>query len=320
MFPEGENDGLYHTADATLWFFHAIDRYVAATGDRATLRDASARSCADIVEHHVARHALRHRRRSGATACCAKAQEGYQLTWMDAKVGRLGRHARGAARPWRSTRSGTTRCACSKRWLREERDGAAAPSDTPPRPTACSASFNDASGTTSGGYLFDVVDGEQGDDPACRPNQLFAIALAAPGARSARAGRRCSNGRASAAHAGRPALARAAGTPTTSRATTATCARATPPITRARSWELAHRAVRRRVAEGAPGRRRGGARRCSTGFVAHLDEACIGTVSEVFDAEAPFTPRGCIAQAWSVAELLRAVVRLAEREEQPPAR
>ena len=42
------------------------------------------------------------------------------------------------------------------------------------------------------------------------------------------------------------------------------------------------------------------------GFTAHLDEACVGTISEIFDAEAPFTPRGCIAQAWSVAEVLRA--------------
>src|SRR5262249_4928363 len=37
MFPEGEREGLYHTADATLWFFHALDRYLQATGDRATL-------------------------------------------------------------------------------------------------------------------------------------------------------------------------------------------------------------------------------------------------------------------------------------------
>jgi glycogen debranching enzyme len=41
------------------------------------------------------------------------------------------------------------------------------------------------------------------------------------------------------------------------------------------------------------------------GFRAHLDEACIGTISEVFDAEKPFAPRGCAAQAWSVAEVLR---------------
>ena len=53
-----------------------------------------------------------------------------------------------------------------------------------------------------------------------------------------------------------------------------------------------------------------GARRAVEGFVQHLDEACIGSISEVFDAEAPFTPRGCIAQAWSVAEVLRVWVKL----------
>src|SRR5690606_28461522 len=36
MFPEGRSDGLYHTADATLWFFHSLHRYVQATGDRQT--------------------------------------------------------------------------------------------------------------------------------------------------------------------------------------------------------------------------------------------------------------------------------------------
>ena len=55
MFPEGEREGLYHTADATLWFFHAIDRYVRHTGDR----DARARFPA---------HARRHRRAASARA------------------------------------------------------------------------------------------------------------------------------------------------------------------------------------------------------------------------------------------------------------
>ncbi len=41
------------------------------------------------------------------------------------------------------------------------------------------------------------------------------------------------------------------------------------------------------------------------GFIHHMDEACIGSISEIFDAEEPYTPRGCIAQAWSVAEVLR---------------
>jgi glycogen debranching enzyme len=40
-------------------------------------------------------------------------------------------------------------------------------------------------------------------------------------------------------------------------------------------------------------------------FVDQLGQACIGTISEIFDAEPPFTPRGCVSQAWSVAEALR---------------
>jgi glycogen debranching enzyme len=43
-------------------------------------------------------------------------------------------------------------------------------------------------------------------------------------------------------------------------------------------------------------------------FEAHLHEACLGQVSEIFDGDAPHAPRGCVAQAWSVAELLRAVI------------
>jgi predicted glycogen debranching enzyme len=43
-------------------------------------------------------------------------------------------------------------------------------------------------------------------------------------------------------------------------------------------------------------------------FDDHLTEACLGQVSEIFDGDLPHTPRGCVAQAWSIAELLRAVV------------
>jgi predicted glycogen debranching enzyme len=53
------------------------------------------------------------------------------------------------------------------------------------------------------------------------------------------------------------------------------------------------------------------ARRFLAGFSPHLDEQCIGSISEVFDAAPPYTPRGCIAQAWSVAEVLRCWVKTA---------
>src|SRR5262249_46346551 len=50
---------------------------------------------------------------------------------------------------------------------------------------------------------------------------------------------------------------------------------------------------------------RAGSRRFLLGLVQELSDSCVGQISEVFDAEEPYTPRGCIAQAWSVAEALR---------------
>ena len=58
-----------------------------------------------------------------------------------------------------------------------------------------------------------------------------------------------------------------------------------------------------------------GARKFLAAFENHLDEACLGSISEIFDAEAPFTPRGCIAQAWSVAEVLRCLEKTAVEQE-----
>jgi glycogen debranching enzyme len=54
-----------------------------------------------------------------------------------------------------------------------------------------------------------------------------------------------------------------------------------------------------------------------SGFWPHLDEACIGSISEIFDAERPFTPRGCVAQAWSVAEVLRCLLLAANDTPHP---
>jgi glycogen debranching enzyme len=55
------------------------------------------------------------------------------------------------------------------------------------------------------------------------------------------------------------------------------------------------------------------ARRLLDGFDAHLSEACIGSISEIFDAGEPYTPRGCVAQAWSVAEVLRSLTTTSDQ-------
>ena len=41
-------------------------------------------------------------------------------------------------------------------------------------------------------------------------------------------------------------------------------------------------------------------------FIDHMQHACLGSISEIFDGNEPLMPRGCFAQAWSVAEVLRA--------------
>ena len=84
MFPDGERQGLYHTADATLWFFHAVGRYVSLTRDHDTLRILLP-VLRDIVDHHV------RGTRFGigvdpADGLLRQGEAGYQLTWMDAKV------------------------------------------------------------------------------------------------------------------------------------------------------------------------------------------------------------------------------------------
>ena len=84
LFPEGENAGLYHTADATLWFFHAVDRYIQATKDYAML-DALLPVLRDILDHHLSgtRFGIHV---DPVDGLLVQGEAGYQLTWMDAKV------------------------------------------------------------------------------------------------------------------------------------------------------------------------------------------------------------------------------------------
>jgi predicted glycogen debranching enzyme len=306
MFPEGEKEGLYHTADATLWFFHALNRYVDATGDRATLQLILPKLL-DIIDHHL------RGTRFGISAdpqdgLLRQGQEGYQLTWMDAKVdGWVVTPRRGKAVEINALWYNALRA--TAQWLEEESNGAEAARISQLAEKA-RQSFNERFWLEKGGYLRDIVDGEHGDDDACRPNQVFAISLENPvldpsrwesvmrvvteklltpfGMRSLAPGHPDYKAqyygdlrsRDAAYHQGTvwPWLIG-------------------PYID---AWLKVH-----------PGNR-AGARKFLEGFVPHLDQACIGSISEIFDAEEPYTPRGCIAQAWSVAEVLRSWLNTAE--------
>src|SRR5262249_42339248 len=85
LFPEGEKEGKYNTADATLWYFHALHRYLEHTGERATLRLLLPKLL-DIIEHHVHGTCFGIAMDS-SDALLRQGQAGYALTWMDAKVG-----------------------------------------------------------------------------------------------------------------------------------------------------------------------------------------------------------------------------------------
>jgi predicted glycogen debranching enzyme len=299
MFPEGTREGLYHTVDATLWFFHAIHRYVRATGDRSTLRQLLP-TLKSIVDHHLrgTRYGIRV---DAGDGLLAQGEEGYQLTWMDAKVDDwVVTPRRGKAVEVNALWYNALMLLAG--WLREEDDPFAAPVEQHAE-QAC-RSFNRRFWYAEGGYLYDVVDGEQDDDPSCRPNQIFAIAL------------------------DHPVLDRERWTPVFE----VVRERLLTPVG-LRSLSPGHRDykpqyygdLRARDAAYHQGtvwgwlagplvdawlrihpRDTAGARRCLEGFEAHLSQAGVGTLSEIFDAESPFTPRGCIAQAWTVAEVLRA--------------
>jgi predicted glycogen debranching enzyme len=299
LFPEGEKEGLYHTADATLWFFHALHRYLESTGDRATLRLVLPKLL-DIVEHHLqgTRFGIGVDTKDGLLK---QGETGYQLTWMDAKVDdfvvtpRRGKAVELNALWYNALR-------LLEDWVHEEGvQGVATP--LAEHAKRARESFNERFWCAEQGYLYDVVDGEQGDDSACRPNQLLAVSLPFPILDQSRWE--------PVVEIVRERLLTPVGLRSLApedpdykskyfgdlRARDAAYHQGTVwawligPFLDA--WLKVHPDDRQ------------GARRLLEGFSAHLNEACIGSISEIFDAEEPFRPRGCVAQAWSVAEVLR---------------
>ncbi|HEU4405373.1 MAG TPA: amylo-alpha-1,6-glucosidase [Polyangiaceae bacterium] len=305
LFPEGQNEGLYHTADATLWFFHALDRYLRASGDLGTLR-ALLPTLRQIADAHLAgtRFGIGVDPNDGLLR---QGAQGYQLTWMDAKVGDwVVTPRRGKAVEINALFFNALRLLAG--WERDLGGEGGRAETLLGHAERLQASFNRKFWFERGKYLYDVVEGEQGDDAALRPNQLFAIALPNPVLERSR---------------WEPVLLRVRDellTPVGLRS----LARTDPSYKPRYDGDL-----RARDAAYHQGTVWGwlvgpfvdawlnvyphdleGAKRALEGFGRHLDDACIGSISEIFDAEAPFRPRGCVAQAWSVAEVLRCMIRV----------
>ena len=312
LFPEGQREGLYHTADATLWYFHAIDRYLAATQDRVTLR-----LLLPILQDIVAWHLRGADFGIGVDpndGLLRQGQEGYQLTWMDAKVdGWVVTPRRGKAVEINALWYNALRLL--EHWLREENNERSA-DEISGHARRARESFNRRFWNPQKRYLYDVVDGEMGDDASCRPNQIFAISLPHPVLEH---------------DYWKPVLDTA-----TERLLTPmglrTLAPGEPEYKPRYDGDLRSRdaayhqgtvwawlmgpfvdAWMKVYPDGHKT-----AQDLLAGFVPHLGEACMGSISEIFDAEAPYTPRGCVAQAWSVAEVLRSWVKVAEAAKPSP--
>jgi predicted glycogen debranching enzyme len=300
LFPEGQSEGLYHTADATMWFFHALHRYVEVTGDRATLR---------LIMPQLREIIDRHQAGTGfgigvdpSDGLLRQGAAGYQLTWMDAKVGdwvvtpRRGKAVEINALWYNAVR-------LMEKWCSEEGDEQYA-RHLSQLAEQTYRSFNQRFWFEQGGYLYDVVDAEfGGDDNSCRPNQLFAMSLDFPVLDQSKWGKVFGTVR--------ELLLTPVGLRTLAPGHPDYKATYTGDI-RARDaayhqgtvwpWLIGTfidswlRLYPEQVKT---------ARGFLEGLMQQLNEQCVGSISEICDAEAPYVPRGCIAQAWSVAEMLR---------------
>jgi glycogen debranching enzyme len=304
-FPEAGDAPEYNTVDATLWWFHALDRYVAATGD-LDLAHAQLPLLVDVVEWH--RRGTRHGIAVDPDDGLLRAGEpGVQLTWMDARVGdrvitpRHGKPVEVQAL-WYNALG-----VLAELLERFGQDGSVYAGLAERARSSMQAFWYE-----QGGYLYDVLGPDGRGDPTLRPNQLIALALP-----------RCAIDRERAASA-LAAVEAALLTPYGLR----TLAPQDPAYVGRYAGDVAHRdgsyhqgpvwpwligpyadavlAVRgdtpetRRQLEAA-----------IAPLLAHLGrDGCLGSVSELFDGDTPHAPNGAVGQAWSVSELLRVYDRL----------
>jgi predicted glycogen debranching enzyme len=300
-FPDSGDAPEYNTVDATLWYFVAIYEYLRATTDIAFAHEIYP-VLEDIISWH--RRGTRHGIRvDAADGLLRSGEPGVQLTWMDAKVDQW------VVTPRAGKAVEINALWCNALWIMgqlAEQIGKAREA----------RSYDDAAHATAqvfanrfwfddGQYLYDVIDVPQPAtiDASLRPNQLIALSLPYRLLDDVRA-----------------------------RMVLRTCEREL--LTSYGLRTLDPDDPRYEGHYGGNQRQRDGAYHQGTvwpwllgafarahfslygnviwaaSYLApleqHLSDACIGQISEIFDADAPHLPQGCVAQAWSVAEVLRA--------------
>lgn len=307
MFPDGDKEGVYYTADATLWFFHALDRYVAYSHDESLI-NVFLPKIVEILNFHIQGTKFGIHMDS-EDALLTQGVEGYALTWMDAKVGDLVvTPRRGKAVEINALWYNALRLAIE--WLEKEPNFKEDAKKFESLASQCFESFNRKFWNSEKGYLFDVIDGLEGNDSSCRPNQLFTISLKYPVLKK----------------------------------------EYWEPIIQVVQKKLLTPLGLRSLSSDHPNykvlyggnlflrdtayhqgtiwawligpfidawlkiypEKKEEAKNFLKMFENHLNDACIGSINEIFDAESPYNHRGCIAQAWSVAEILRCIIKTSQ--------
>jgi predicted glycogen debranching enzyme len=291
----------YNTADASLWMFQAARAYAGASGDEAFLRDEFYPAAKSIIGWHD--HGTHHGIRvDPSDGLLVSGDPGTQLTWMDARVdGRVVTPRHGKAVEINALYYNALRLMAE--WARRFDPGAAPYYERAAH--RVEGSFAAAFWNADRRCLYDVIT-EAGPDPRLRPNQIFAVSLPfpllSPPQRKAVV---CAVEEHLLTHVGLRTLA--PGDPGY-----AGSYRGGPSVRdgayhQGTVWPWLLGAFVRAYLHvfGRSPERVAYCRALFRGLELHLGEACLGLVSEVFDADPPFSPGGAPAQAWSVAELLQ---------------
>ena len=306
-FPDAGEVPEYNTVDATLWFFEAVRAYAEKTGDYKFVEKTLYDKLADIIDWHV--RGTRYRIHVDTDGLIYAGEEGVQLTWMDAKIG-----------DWVVTPRTGKAVEIQALWynaLCSMADFAAKFSK--PKDQAkylkmaakAKTSFDKLFWNKEEECLFDVVNDESAD-ASIRPNQIFAVSLPHTMLNPAKMRKVVDKVEADLL------------TPFGLRSLSPRDSRYVSiyigsPFDRDAAyhqgtvwaWLIGGYVDAYRKAHSKDPKIQAHVNEIIAGFKAHLTESMVGQIAEIFDADPPHNARGCAAQAWSVAELLR-VITLAD--------
>jgi predicted glycogen debranching enzyme len=299
-FPDQGEAPEYNTFDATLWFFHAIYKYYEYTKDKEFIQSVLP-VLQDIIDWHY--KGTRYNIHVDASdELLYGGQDGVQLTWMDAKVGDWVVTPR-KGKPVEINALWYNALSIMEFFLADQGNKKEA-DKYKMKARVVANSFNTKFWNEENGYLYDCIDGDF-KNASMRPNQIYAISLPFPLLTKEKAkkvfqvvkdnlltpkGLRSLN-------SSHPDYKPVYGGDPWHR---------DGAYHQGTVWSFQLGAYIDALMEikGAKGKSEGTS--ILKEFFNHLNEAGVGTVSEIFDAESPHTSRGCMAQAWGVGEVLRA--------------